>query len=50
MRSVHADGVSTVSHALQAFAAIMNGYNHDGVDIARRVFGKVRVGGETLAW
>lgn len=50
----HADGVSTVSPALQALAdelaAIMNGYNHDGSDIAKRFFGKVRVCGETLAW
>jgi hypothetical protein len=50
---VEQDGLEIVSPALQALAdelaEIMNGYNHDGADIARRFFGSVRVGGVTLA-
>lgn len=47
-------GITRVSPSLQALAdelaAIMNGYNHDGVDIAKRFFGRVRVDGEALTW
>lgn len=47
-------GVSLVSPALQALAdelaVFVNSYNHDGSDIAKRFFGQVRAGGETLAW
>lgn len=47
-------GVSLVSPALQALAdelaVFINSYNHDGSDIAKRFYGKVCVGGETLAW
>ncbi len=50
----HNGGIDLVSPSLQALvnelAAIMNGYNHEGVDIAKRFFGKVRVDGETLTW
>lgn len=47
-------GVSLVSPALQALAnelaVFINSYNHEGSDIAKRFFGKVCAGGETLAW
>lgn len=51
---VHEYGVATVSPALRALAdelaTVMNSYNHDGSDVDKRFFGKVRVGNDTLAW
>ncbi len=48
------DGIETVSPALRALADeltdIMNAYNHDGSDIDKRFFGKVRAGGATLVF
>lgn len=47
-------GVKTASPALDALAAslseIMNSYNHDGPDITKRFFGRVRAEGENLVW
>ncbi len=47
-------GIETVSPALRALVDeltdIMNAYNHDGSDIDKRFFGKVRARGETLVW
>ncbi|MFI6865635.1 hypothetical protein [Nocardia sp. NPDC050406] len=51
---VSEDGIETVSPALRALADeltdIMNAYNHDGSDIDKRFFGKVRARGETLVF
>lgn len=51
---VRTDGIETISPALQALADevtdIMNAYNHDGSDIDKRFFGKVRARGETLVF
>lgn len=47
-------GVVTVSPALRVLAdelaAVINSYNHEGLDISKRFFGKVRAGQDTLAW
>lgn len=47
-------GIEEVGPALRALAdelaELMDGYNHDGANIGRRFFGRVRVGGETLVW
>ncbi|WP_040833426.1 hypothetical protein [Nocardia brevicatena] len=48
------DGIETISPALQELATeladIMNGYNRDGSDIAKRFFGRVRIPNLTLVW
>lgn len=48
------DGIERVSSQLQELATelaeIMNGYNFDGSDIAKRFFGRVRVPELTLVW
>ncbi|MGW0183076.1 hypothetical protein [Nocardia sp. NPDC003345] len=48
------DGIEQVSPALQELARelaeIMNGYNCDGSDIAKRFFGRVRIPEFTLVW
>lgn len=48
------DGPETVSPALRALAQelaeIMNSYNHDGENIGKRFFARVRVPQETLVW
>ncbi|MFC9993730.1 hypothetical protein [Nocardia sp. NPDC127526] len=47
-------GRESVSPAVQALAEeladLMNSYNHDGDQIGKRFFGKVRVGETTLVW
>lgn len=48
------DGIERVSPQLQELATeladIMNGYNFDGSDIAKRFFGRVRIPELTLVW
>ncbi|NUP25975.1 MAG: hypothetical protein HOQ36_00795 [Nocardia sp.] len=48
------DGIECVSPQLQELATeladIMNGYNCDGSDIAKRFFGRVRIPDFTLVW
>jgi hypothetical protein len=48
------DGIERVSPQLQELATeladLMNGYNFDGSDIAKRFFGRVRVPEFTLVW
>ncbi|GAB4586083.1 hypothetical protein [Nocardia sp. IFM 10818] len=47
-------GLESVSPALRALAEeladLMNSYNHDGDQIGKRFFGKVRAGEITLVW
>ncbi|MBF6285669.1 hypothetical protein [Nocardia cyriacigeorgica] len=51
---VREDGIDLISPALQALADeladLMNGYNHDGSDIDKRFFGRVRIPDLTLVW
>jgi len=51
---VSVGGCEAISPALRALAdelaELMDGYSHDGANVGRRFFGRVRVGGEVLVW